>query len=232
MVWAKNYGVRRGCIGVTVKSEREIGSRGAPWFLRNARRVLWRRQAKNPAHWGGMFGGKADAKASKPKTLTSQERATLVQETHWDDRDIKALHAIFVRNSTGSDTIPVERLRDLPGTASVPLFHRVLTLHNADKSGLISFSEFAHAMSALSPNATMDEKLQFAFSLFDMNNSGQVEGPEVFQLLRMAMGSNIGDAQLQAVVDQVMHQHPTGLVFSEFAELLDPSDLSKLTISL
>jgi serine/threonine-protein phosphatase 2B regulatory subunit len=176
--------------------------------------------------------GKSDAKARKPKVLTSQERANLVQETHWEERDIKTLHAMFVRNSNGSDTIPVERLCDLPETSTVPLFHRVLTYHNVDNSGLVSFSEFARAMSALSPNATLDEKLQFAFKLFDMNDSGDVAGSEIFQLLRMALGSSHGDAQLQAIVDQVMSQHPEGMTLDDFAELIDASDLSRLTISL
>ena len=179
-----------------------------------------------------MFG-KSDAKSGKKSnSLTAQERANLVQETHFDDREIKTLHAVFVNHSNGSDTIPVERLRDLPETANVPLFHRVLTFHNVDKSGLISFSEFVHAMSTLSPNATLDEKMRFAFNLFDMNGSGQVEAPEVFQLLRMAMGRSHSDAQLQAGVDQVMSQHPKGLTFAEFAELMDVSDLTKLTLSL
>ena len=176
--------------------------------------------------------GKSDAKASKPKVLTSQERANLVQETHWVERDIKTLHAMFVRNSNGSDTIPVERLCDMPETSTVPMFHRVLTYHNVDNSGLVSFTEFAHAMSALSPNATLDEKLQFAFKLYDMNDSGEVEGPEIFQLLRMGLGRSHGDAQLQAIVDHVMSQHPDGVTLNDFALLIDVSDLSKLTISL
>ena len=87
---------------------------------------------------------------TKAKKLSSDEAKKLVKETYWEDREIKALHAIFIRYQDGTNVSSVERLRDMPETSSVPLFHRVLTMHNKDLTGNATFGEFAHAMSALS----------------------------------------------------------------------------------
>ena len=43
---------------------------------------------------------------------------------------------------------------------SVPAAARLLRSHNRDRSGLVGFGEFARAMSALSPRATLEEKVQ------------------------------------------------------------------------
>ena len=178
-----------------------------------------------------MRSARGKSQVKQPQ-ISAEESAALERETHWDQRELKALHAIYMRYSVGAAPVPVERLRDIPETATIPLMHRVLTIHNQDRSGLITFAEFARAMSALSPKATLDEKLRFAYACFDMNANGVVDTPEVFQLLRMMHGRTSNDDALQAVVDRVMANHPEGLTYESFRDLLDPSDLSKLTLSV
>ena len=86
-------------------------------------------------------------------------------------------------------------------------------------------------MSALSPRATLDEKLQLVFSLFDNNDTKTIESPELFQLLRMMLGRHHDDADLQAICEKFLSRFPDGLDFDAFTQMLDVSDLTKLTLN-
>lgn len=126
------------------------------------------------------------AKVPAPKlALTKAESAALVQATRWEDREIKALHTIYAKVAQGATTSLEALSQNLAETSCIPLFQRILQLQNEDRSGMISFGEFAKAMSALSPLATVEEKIQFAWTLFDANGSGTLDSTEMFNLLRM-----------------------------------------------
>ena len=170
-------------------------------------------------------------KKFKPFALKKDEIAAIAQSTNWDEREIKALGVMYGRYYEGGDC-PVERLRDMPETSSVPLFHRVLQRYNEDHSGLIPFAEFARAMSALSPRATLEEKLELAFGLFDVNDSGRVEASEVFEMLRMMVGTIHDDNDLQSIVDEYMKRFPEGMGLQDFMQMVDVGDLSKLTLNV
>ena len=108
------------------------------------------------------------------------EAKGLISDTHFDERELAALGEMYRRYTTlERSAIPVERMRDIPETSVFPLFQRVAAMHNTDNSGDIEFGEFVRSMSALSPRATLEEKLQFAFRLFDMNETGRLESLEV-----------------------------------------------------
>ena len=136
-----------------------------------------------------------------------------------------------VVDGSGQDPL-VERMRDMPETAAHPLFHRVLQLHNTDNPQRVTFSEFANAMSSLSPRATLEERLRMTFSLFDHNNSGTLDWPEMFQLLRMMLGTTHDDCDLQAICNTCEQRFPEGLDFEAFGELVAVTDVDKLTLNL
>ena len=74
--------------------------------------------------------------------------------------------------------------------------------------------------------------MKFTFALFDMNGSGRVDPPEVFQLLRMTMGKCHSDNDLQAIVDGFLARFPNGMTYEVFVQMLHVTDLEKLTLSL
>jgi Ca2+-binding EF-hand superfamily protein len=177
---------------------------------------------------------------SKPRkpvgisSLSREEKEQLLRETGLDERELQALDIIYSRNvMAGSDTPPVEKLRDLPESSVVPLFQRILQKYNTDHSGMISFAEFARALSSLSPRATLEEKLRFAFSLFDLNGTGTVEAVEVFGLLRLMMGYVHDDRDLQLICANYMRRFPDGAMgFEDFCQMIDAKDLDKLIMNL
>ena len=79
---------------------------------------------------------------------------------------------------------------------------------------------------------TLEEKLRFVFALFDMNDTGLLEALELFQLLRMTLGTTISDRDLQAVCDSYMERFPNGMTFDAFTQMVDVADLNKLTMNL
>ena len=87
-------------------------------------------------------------------------------------------------------------------------------------------------MSSLSPRATLEERLRLVFSLFDHNNSELLEWPEMFQLLRMMLGTTHDDRDLQAICDSSARRFPEGLDFEAFCELVAITDVDKLTLNL
>jgi serine/threonine-protein phosphatase 2B regulatory subunit len=179
---------------------------------------------------------KADAAAArKPKVtvISPEDRATLLNETLFDDKELKALMAMYTRMVTDpTEEPPVETLRNMPEASTHPLFQRVMQLYNTDNTGFISFSEFVRAMSSLSPRATLEERLKLIFSLFDMNQSGFLESIELFQLLRMMMGTTHDDRDLQAICDMYERRFPDGLTYEVFCDLIDVADVDKLTLNL
>ena len=49
-----------------------------------------------------------------------------------------------------------------------------------------------------------DSKLRFAFRIYDMDNDGFISNGELFQVLKMMVGSNLKDTQLQQIVDKTI----------------------------
>ena len=89
-----------------------------------------------------------------------------------------------------------------------PLLRRVVSRYNEDKSGALTFSEFSRALSTLSAKATLDEKLQFAFALYDVNGNGRISADEMFDVFRLMSPRNYTDDALQQIVSAFMAEYP------------------------
>jgi len=49
-----------------------------------------------------------------------------------------------------------------------------------------------------------ESKLRFAFRIYDMDNDGYISNGELFQVLKMMVGNNLKDTQLQQIVDKTI----------------------------
>ena len=88
--------------------------------------------------------------------------------------------------------------------AQNPLVKRVIAVLDKNKDGSISFLEFVQGLNSLSSGAGEEEKLRFAFQIYDINNDGYISNGELFQVLKMMIGSNLNDVQLQQLVDRTI----------------------------
>ena len=110
--------------------------------------------------------------------------------------------------------------------------------------------EFISGLAALSttgsirsPTANEKEKLRFAFKVYDKDEDGFISNGDLFavcevnaQVLKMMVGANLNDAQLQQLVDRTIvkaDRDYDGLIsFEEFCEVVKELDIaSKLTLN-
>lgn len=88
--------------------------------------------------------------------------------------------------------------------AQNPLVKRVIAVLDKNKDGSISFLEFVQGLNSLSSSASQEEKLRFAFQIYDINNDGFISNGELFTVLKMMVGNNLNDVQLQQLVDRTI----------------------------
>ena len=103
---------------------------------------------------------------------------------------------------------------------------RVIAVLDKNKDGNISFLEFVQGLNSLSAGSSQEEKLRFAFQIYDINNDGFISNGELFTVLKMMVGSNLNDIQLQQLVDRTIIKADKDMdgkiSFQEFVEVSTP----------
>jgi len=147
-----------------------------------------------------------------------------------------------------SGTLEPEEFFDIPGKykfkarrffrelANNPLVKRVIAVLDKNKDGSISFLEFVQGLNSLSAGSSQEEKLRFAFQIYDINGDGYISNGELFTVLKMMVGNNLNDVQLQQLVDRTIikadKDHDGKISFDEFTEMVKDLDvIDKLTIN-
>jgi serine/threonine-protein phosphatase 2B regulatory subunit len=105
---------------------------------------------------------------------------------------------------------------------------RVIAVLDKNKDGSISFLEFVQGLNSLSSSASQEEKLRFAFQIYDINNDGFISNGELFTVLKMMVGNNLNDVQLQQLVDRTIIKADEDLDGKiSFAEFVKVSSLGE-----
>lgn len=146
--------------------------------------------------------------------------------TNFDRDEIDRLRKRFMKlDKDGSGTIDKNEFLDIPGILSNPLAQRLMDVFDEDKDGTIDFQEFISGLSALSGKTSRDEKLRFAFKIYDIDQDGYIGTGELFIVMKMMVGKNLLDEDLQQIVDKtIMENDMDGdnkLSFEEFQRAVD-----------
>ncbi|AMD19969.1 HCL182Wp [Eremothecium sinecaudum] len=160
----------------------------------------------------------------------------LLDETNFDRYEINRLRKRFLkldRDSSGS--IDRSEFMSIPGVASNPLAGRIMEVFDTDNSGDIDFQEFINSLSIFSGRGDREEKLRFAFKIYDIDDDGYISNGELFIVLKIMIGNNLEDEQLQHIVDRaVMENDLDGdgrLNFEEFMNAIETTEVANsLTI--
>ena len=75
----------------------------------------------------------------------------------------------------------------------------MIAIFDEDGGGNVDFQEFVSGLSAFSSKGNKEEKLHFAFKVYDIDRDGYISNGELFIVLKMMVGSNLKDQQLQQV---------------------------------
>eukprot|EP00300_Choanocystis_sp_HF-7_P013954 c18516_g1_i1.p1 GENE.c18516_g1_i1~~c18516_g1_i1.p1 ORF type:complete len:178 (-),score=51.74 c18516_g1_i1:36-569(-) len=168
--------------------------------------------------------------------LSPQELKAMQQETHFTDEEIKRLYRRFRKlDKDLTGTITKDDFLGLPELAMNPLVDRVVAIFDVNHDESINFKEFITALSVFSAQGSREEKLKFAFKIYDIDGDGFISNGELFQVLKMMVGTNLTDVQLQQIVDKTIIEadlDKDGMIsWSEFENIVQDTDLEqKMTI--
>lgn len=113
--------------------------------------------------------------------------------------DIVQRGQTLTQRQDNSGTIERDEFLALPQISSNPLATRMIAIFDEDGGGDVDFQEFVSGLSAFSSKGNKEEKLRFAFRVYDIDRDGYISNGELFIVLKMMVGSNLKDQQLQQV---------------------------------
>ncbi|KAI0346992.1 calcium/calmodulin-dependent protein phosphatase [Trametopsis cervina] len=162
----------------------------------------------------------------------SQFMEDMQKRSNFNASELERLKKRFMKlDSDGSGSIDREEFLQIPQIANNPLASRLIAIFDEDGGGTVDFQEFVGGLSAFSSRGGREEKLRFAFKVYDMDRDGFISNGELFLVLKMMVGNNLKDGQLQQIVDKtIMEADKDGdgkLSFDEFVQMVSNTDIVK-----
>ncbi|KAG6332634.1 hypothetical protein ID866_6456 [Astraeus odoratus] len=162
----------------------------------------------------------------------SQFMEDMQKRSNFTSAELERLKKRFMKlDSDGSGSIDREEFLQIPQIASNPLASRMIAIFDEDGGGTVDFQEFVGGLSAFSSRGGREEKLRFAFKVYDVDRDGYISNGELFLVLKMMVGNNLKDQQLQQIVDKTImegdHDRDGKLSFDEFAQMVSNTDIVK-----
>lgn len=113
----------------------------------------------------------------------------------------------------------------------------MIAIFDEDGGGDVDFQEFVSGLSAFSSKGNKEEKLRFAFKVYDIDRDGFISNGELFIVLKMMVGNNLKDIQLQQIVDKTIMEADKDqdgkISFEEFTDMVENTDISlSMTLSM
>jgi len=152
--------------------------------------------------------------------------------SHFDAEEIQRLGKRFRKlDLDNSGSLSIDEFMSLPELQQNPLVQRVIEIFDQDGNGELDFKEFIEGVSQFSVKGDKMSKLKFAFRIYDMNNDGFISNGELFQVLKMMVGTNLKEQQLQQIVDKtIIYADKDGdgkISFDEFSMIVSNLDVDK-----
>ncbi|KAB5550996.1 calcineurin, beta subunit [Coniochaeta ligniaria NRRL 30616] len=162
---------------------------------------------------------------------TSVVLDNIVKETNFDRDEVDRLRKRFMKlDKDNSGTIERDEFLSLPQISSNPLATRMIAIFDEDGGGDVDFQEFVQGLSAFSSKGDKEQKLKFAFKVYDIDRDGYISNGELFIVLKMMVGSNLKDQQLQQIVDKTIMEADLDkdgkISFEEFVKMVGNTDVS------
>jgi len=173
-------------------------------------------------------------------SLTAKQLEEMKGISNFSAEEVQKLFKRFRSlDKDGSGGLDVEKFMAIPNLEHNPLVRRVVATFDDDKNGVIDFQEFIKNLSifASKSEGKTEEKTKFAFRMYDVNNDGYISNGDLFKILKIMVGNNLTDIQLQQLVDRTILQGDKDkdgkLSYDEFVAMVKSSNIGeKLSVDL
>ena len=170
--------------------------------------------------------GKASSKLSK------EQLKELKEATHFESKELQQWYKGFLRDCP-SGQLTKEDLRRVykqffPFGDPTAFSDLVFDVFDSDNSGTVDFKEFITALS-ISSRGDIDEKLQWAFQLYDINKDGLISQDEMLSIvtaiykmvgtmMKVPEDESTPEKRVQKLFGMMDTDHDGLINFTEFCE--------------
>eukprot|EP00745_Piridium_sociabile_P024504 TRINITY_DN38859_c0_g1_i2.p2 TRINITY_DN38859_c0_g1~~TRINITY_DN38859_c0_g1_i2.p2 ORF type:complete len:179 (-),score=21.97 TRINITY_DN38859_c0_g1_i2:935-1471(-) len=166
------------------------------------------------------------------KGFSDQEQRDLLKSANFTERDLKRFYKRFQALDTNQNgNLDPHELFVVPNIAENPLVRRVIAIFDTNADGKVSFVEFVVGLAKLAAGHEEAQKIKFAFDVYDINQDGFISNGELFTVMKMMVGDNLTDEQLQQLVDRAILQADKDgdgrICYTEFKSMVSHIDFGE-----
>lgn len=169
------------------------------------------------------------------KLTNKEEDNSLV----FSKEELEVLYHNFVDlDTTEAGFLNYDDIINIPELSKNPLIRKVLRIFDLNDDGKISFFEFVIGLSTFADNCTDKyEKLEFIFKIYDSDEDGYISNGDLFKTIKLLIGNNLTNNQLQQIVDRtivLVDKDLDGKIsLDEFVEFIENNEINEFfSISL
>merc|ERR1711894_470627 len=120
------------------------------------------------------------------ETMGNESSLPLELGATFDADEIKRLGKRFRKlDLDNNGALSVDEFMSLPELQQNPLVQRVIEIFDQDGNGEVDFREFIEGVSQFSVRGEKQQKLRFAFKIYDVDKDGFISNGELFTVLKM-----------------------------------------------